>query len=211
MDLERLLERSDAFGERLAELLDRGGQFDEVHGGTLAAAALSMEHGHSLRLLFATGAPQSACALLRLQYEALLRAAWLTYAAQPNTAARLSSPLTPEAQQAAKNVSGALDMLSDLQKALAANPALLGLVQPLVQIREFSWIAMNSYVHAGLHPLIRALDGFPAQLAGTVVRQSNAMQHMAVRLLSRLARSDGGLHPGEVDAAWKQFTDCLPT
>lgn len=50
----------------------------------------------------------SAAAVLRLQYEAVLRAAWLLFAASPVQAEKLTRSLDVEAEQAAKNVPGYL-------------------------------------------------------------------------------------------------------
>lgn len=73
-----------------------------------------------------------------------------------------------------------------------------------------SWDAMNFFVHAGLHPLARTSEGFPRELAANVVRQSNAVQHMAARLLARLSDDSSGLATSGVDAVWMQHEDCLP-
>jgi hypothetical protein len=210
MEFEHLLELSDRFSEHLASLLDQRPLTVVEHLPAASAATVSLEHAGSVRLLFAAGAPHSACALFRVQYEALLRAAWLLYAAPEAAAVKLDAPLQAGSQQAARNVAGARTMLEQLQKAMEANPALIGLVQPLVAIREASWDAMNSFVHAGLHPLARKREGFPRELAANVVRQSNAIQHMAARLLARLPDDGIGSVVREVDSAWMQHKECLP-
>ncbi|WP_427913901.1 DUF6988 family protein [Ramlibacter sp. MMS24-I3-19] len=210
MDIEQLLDLSNRFSEHLASFLEDLPITASAHFPAATAAALSLEHAGALRLLFSAGAPQSACALLRLQYEALLRGAWLIYAAPAAASEKLSASLEPDSQQAAKNVAGAKTMLEQLQKSLEANPALLGLVKPLAEIRDVSWDAMNSFVHAGLHPLVRTSEGFPHELAANVVRQSNAMQHMAARLLARLSDDSSGLIPRRVDSVWMQYEGCLP-
>jgi hypothetical protein len=210
MDFEQLADLSDRFSEHLASFLEDLPITASAHFPAAAAVALSLEHAGALRLLFSTAAPQSACALLRLQYEALLRAAWLIYAAPDAASEKLAASLAPESQQAAKNVAGAKAMLEQLQNALKSNPALIGLVKPLAEIRDISWDAMNSFVHAGLHPLARTSEGFPQELASNVVRQSNAMQHMAVRLLARLSNDSSGLVARQVDSVWMQYEECLP-
>lgn len=67
MELERLLDRSDVFCERLTKLLNRSSQFDEVRGGTLAAAALSMVSIRGLitgvSLCRRKGSPLDQCAV----------------------------------------------------------------------------------------------------------------------------------------------------
>lgn len=209
-DFARLLARSHQFSDFLAETIESAGHVEYGSGtdSVAAAAQLSFEHAHALRVLFEAGAPNSASAMLRLQYEALLRSAWLLYGATDARRAKASAPLAAEASQAAKNLRSAEDMLHDLERALRASPQLRGLVQPLREIREASWQAMNSFVHAGLHPLTRANAGFPTQLAVTLVWNSNGMLHIAGRILARLTGS------WEVASAVEQsylgFQDCLP-
>jgi hypothetical protein len=43
-------------------------------------------------------------------------------------------------------------MLDALKARAGLSPHLIGLVVPLVEIRENQWKAMNSFVHGGIHP-----------------------------------------------------------
>jgi hypothetical protein len=210
LDFEHLLSLSHQFSDVLAETVESAGDREyDVEASTIyAAAGLSFEHAHALRVLFEAGAPNSAAALLRLQYEALLRAAWLLYGATDHRLAKATAPLTADAAQAAKNLRSAEDMLLDLERALQATPSLRGLVLPLREIRDVSWQAMNSFVHAGLHPLTRGQSGFPTQLAADLVKNSNGMLHMAARLLARLTGS--WEVTTAVEHSYLRFQDCLP-
>lgn len=211
MNIDQLLARSSEFTEHLFDLAGKfGPRRDDGRSRTAAAAGeLSLEHGQALRILVAHAAGSSACALFRVQYEALLRAGWVLYAASEAEVGRASSELSAEASRAAQNLPGAKTMLEDLERALRVDPGLVGLVQPLQEIRAQSWAAMNSFVHAGLHPLSRSAQGFPMDLADNVVRQSNAMMHMAVRLLYRLSQR-AQVNPLQVERSYAGFEDCLP-
>lgn len=209
-DFEKLLSRSQQFSEKLVGLLDAAGGFADGPRAEAAAAAaeLCFEHGHAMRVLLEVGTPNSAAVLLRIQYEALLRAAWLIYAASEAHLDKLSTSLTAESGAKAKNAKGAEDMLKELDALLVATPTLRGLVLPLREIREVSWAAMNSFVHGGLHPLTRTREGFPLALASDLLRNSNGMLHMAARLLARLGPSVDAV--SRVETAFTGFTDCLP-
>ena len=209
-ELEQLLARSDQFSEMLVSHLDTA---DGFAGGpraeaAAAAAELSFEHAHAMRVLLGVGTPNSAAVLLRSQYEALLRTAWLMYAASEVHLEKLSTPLTVESGAKAKNAKGAEDMLKELEALLVDTPALRGLVLPLREIRDVSWAAMNSFVHGGLHPLARTREGFPLKLATDLVKNSNGMLHMAARLLARLTPSSEVVE--RVEMSFKEFADCLP-
>lgn len=107
---------------------------------TLAAAQLVFEHAMGLRLLLQASLSSSAVVLLRAQYESLLRAAWLAYAATDDQAAKMSASLTPAGAAAAKNAHGAGEMLQALERELEANAGFRGLVLPLRELREASWL-----------------------------------------------------------------------
>jgi len=210
-DVVKLLERSDAFMEHLVSLLQRvPGLRDDARGlAGRRAAQLALEHGAAVRVLFSAGAPNAACALLRSQYEAALRGAWALYAASNEKIDKLNRPLDLDSEQAAKNLDGPEKMLDALKARAGFNQQLMGLVIPLVEIRENQWKAMNSFVHGGIHPLQRT-DGFPVQLAAQVVRNSNGITHIACRLLMRLATHVDTATAAETERAYLGFEDCVP-
>ena len=90
------------------------------HELVAAAAQLTLEHSGSMRAAFAVNAPNSAAALLRLQYEALLRAAWLLCAASADQVAKLSRALDAEAELASKNAPANSDMLAAIVRMAPA-------------------------------------------------------------------------------------------
>ena len=211
LDFDRLLERSAVFAGRLASVLQQVAELRDDPRGLAArrAALLALEHGAALRVLFSSGAPNSACALLRSQYEAVLRGAWALYAASSEKVDRLNRPLDPDSEQAAKNLDGPERMLDAIKARAGLNPQLMGLVIPLEEIRVNQWKAMNSFVHGGIHPLQRT-DGFPVELAAQVVRNSNGISHIACRLLARLASTADVATAAEMERAYVGFEDCVP-
>jgi hypothetical protein len=94
----------------------------------LAAAAVlvALEHALAVRAAAQVGAMNSAAAVLRMQYEGLLRAAWLLFAANPAYVEKLAMPLSLAAEKGAKNLPGNLDMLAELSlrksRHLACSP-----------------------------------------------------------------------------------------
>lgn len=209
-DPERLLNRSDEFAEFLLNALTDAQGFSQKprHVAAESAVQLVFEHAHSLRLLFLSGAPSSAIALLRLQYEALLRASWLLYAATDVQVEKATAPLTIESAAAAKNLPGAAAMLEALERTASGTPGLDGLVQPLREIRDSAWTPMNAFVHCGLHALGRTAEGFPVALMASVVKMSNGMLHMAARLLARLTGERRLL--ATIETGCPPYSDVLP-
>ena len=206
-DLSALLERSEEFDAAIQTCFPEGGlvlaRSTERHELVAVACQLSIEHALTLRMAFGALAPNSGAAVLRLQYEALLRAAWLLFAASPAQVEKLSGVLDLQSEQAAKSLPGYLDMLEAVVKK-----APLGLSSPLVEFNQYSRHALNSFVHGGIHPLHRARTGFPAEMAATLVRFSNGLAHFAYRMLASLSGSQRRMD--RVTHLYANFKDCVP-
>lgn len=205
--LEALAERSEAFEGAIVGCLSESGlsiataspQWELV----ASACELCVEHARTLRAAFVIGSPTSGSALLRLQYEALLRAAWLMFAATPAQIDRLAATLDLEAEQAAKNLPGYLEMLNAVGRAAPD-----ALAAPLTEFNQYSRHALNSFVHSGIHALHHARYGYPVELALTVVRFSNAIMHFAYRLQACLSGSQARMD--RVTQIYVDFRDCVP-
>lgn len=206
--LDALLSRSEQLERALVETLQDGGYalFDDSARLSTAFSLcnLSLEHAAALRLLVGAGLAAAALALLRPQYETLLRAAWTLYAAPEQQVEVLSAPLTAEAARAAKR----LPALGEMLKALERSPAPHTLRLPLREFSVQSTETLNSFVHGGIHPLRRASDGFPKELLVRAVRFSNALAHLSATLLATLTGEPGRVRV--VQALHIEFTDCLP-
>jgi hypothetical protein len=206
--LDTLLGRSEQLERALLETLQDGGYalFDDSTRLRTAFSLcnLSLEHAAALRMLVAAGLAAAALALLRPQYETLLRAAWTLYAAHDEQVEVLSAPLTVEAARAAKK----LPALGDMLKALERSPAPQTLRLLLREFSDQSTETLNSFVHGGIHPLRRASDGFPGELLARSVCFSNALAHLSATLLATLTGNPGRVRV--VQALYVEFTDCLP-
>jgi len=134
------------------------------------ACSLSLEHWHSVRVLLQTALLPSALVVHRAQFEAITRSIWLAYAASDDLISKLTATLSRESEQATKNI----PQVADMMKALSAK-APRQAYDALSRFKDNSWGALNSYVHAGLHPLRRHQDGYPLPLLGDVLRNANGL------------------------------------
>ena len=207
-DLEVLLARSSELAEAIFDFAgSTHGLGDARSEAALAALSASFEHAAALRLLMAAALGSSATSLMRLQYEALVRAMWILWAASDRWIEQLGRLLSKESEQATKNLPLVSEMLEKLRKRVGHSvPAMA--YEMVAHFRDASWGTLNSYVHGGIHALRRAGDGFPVYLAGQVVRSSNGLITMAAMLVVHAAR-DGTL-TSEVQELQRRFSDCLP-
>ncbi len=171
MSMTSIFDESDDLSEELMALIDVPLFDDSARIKTSdAACSLSLEHWASVRGLLQSGLLSSALVVHRAQFEALTRSIWLLYAASEEHLSKLTSALSLESEQAAKNMPQTTEMMQALAKK-APPPA----YEALSRFRDNSWKALNSYAHAGIHPIRRHSDGYPTKLIHDVLRNTNGL------------------------------------
>lgn len=170
---------------------------------SISIALVSVEHGRALRLLIGETMPAAGTSLLRLQFESLVRSVWLTYAATDKDVRLLTETLSRKSEKQANEAPKLPHMLKDLPGK--APPAA---IQSLQSFNTVIIKSLHSFVHAGIHPIRRTLDGYPASQLDQVVRTSNGLLTMAGMMLANLSDDE---EVGEsVQALQLEFADCLP-
>jgi hypothetical protein len=206
--------------DRLLALIDRTVSFQEAvleHVNSVPlieglrylvsfqSGLLSLHHAAGAIVLIRSGLIASAYALMRPQYESLVRGIWLLHSASDTWVDKLSERLTVESAQRANEGPMLAEMLKQLESDRDA-PAQI--VEQLKQYRDMTWKALNSYAHGGIHPLSRTMAGYPANLTYDVVRNSNAIVALATQLLTILSGN-----PQDMEAVRRfhvEYSDCLP-
>lgn len=170
MDLDNAFEQSEQLVVEVLQIIDLPlidsprVQISDV------ACSLSLEHWHAMRALLELGLLPSALVIHRAQFEALVRSVWLAYAAREEDLAKLTATLDVESEQAAKNMPTTDRMMKHLEEKAPEQA-----YAALSRFKENSWKALNSYAHAGLHPLRRHEDGYPVTLMHNVLRNANGL------------------------------------
>lgn len=202
-NLNSLLMRSLQLEKLLFKLLDLGTEtLPDRTASSRIMCGVAFEHAESLKMLIARGNFTSATGLLRLQYEALVRATWLQYAAPDKTTARLMGEFNQENAKKADRLPMMTEMLNELEGKAPADAMAL-----LLQFKEYSWKPLSSYVHGGIHVLHRHGKGYPPFLIHQAVKASNTVSIMIVILLARLANDKK--REAMIPVIQLQFADCL--
>jgi hypothetical protein len=204
--ITELLQHSDAFHEHLDGLIQASPPvpLSQARYSVSAANALvSIEHAIAARQCFGNTLYQSATALIRLQFEALVRGAWALYVATDELIDVMNVPIDAVSNESTHKLPGATSML----KALSGR-APVGLTDPLDHFYSSAWHGLNSYVHTGIHPIRRRIEGYPIELAVQQVRNGNGLLHLSYRFLAGLTGSNELM--AKVTHAWKAHSTCLP-
>lgn len=203
-ELNRVIARSEEFEAELFKLL-QSTPFADNNKSTaiIAMCDIAREHAVSLRELTKLRLPTSAIALLRLQYEAVVKAIWLLYAASDGAIEKLVAPLTPDSERMANNGAPSFsEMMKDIEKKGAP-----GVHKHLSGFRDYHWKPLNSFVHSGIHAVNRNKDGYPVALLYSAIRQSNNLTHMSAIALACLF--DDPDFVMLVMLLYKKYADCF--
>lgn len=204
MPVDHLLARSAVLEGRLAAFLALPLVSDTSRlTATRALASLGFEHAQSLKHLVAAGLCTSAAALLRIQFECLVRALWVLYVATDSQAELMLAELDHVTAKQASKIPMLSQMLEEIEVNAPHAPVAL-----LKEFKHYSWRPLSSFVHGGIHAVSRHGQGFPLELVLMKVRHSNGLLGIAGNLLLIIA----GVPPeaGVMEGIYAEFQDCLP-
>ncbi|MGE4240696.1 DUF6988 family protein [Ramlibacter sp.] len=173
------------------------------HDASLTATLMAVEHARAFRLLVAEGMFTTAIGVARMQFEALCRAMWLLYAATDKEVAAATAKLSKKAERRA----GGLPMAAEMVAALEGK-APHGVHQMMLGYKQAMLKGLHSFVHAGLHPLQRHVEGYPEQLLAEIVRNINGLFVATGAFLAILAGSQPSMRA--MNRLQVAFADCLP-
>lgn len=145
-------------------------------------AMLSVEHSAGVRYLFKTKCIASAFALFRLQYEALVKSLWVFYISKDQDIDSIVGELDESRITKNKKVFPSISKM--LEQLLSANTPAHSHVISLVELKDYSWDAMNSFVHSGLHAVRRNITGYPTELIYTIILQSNNLLSISAYIMA---------------------------
>lgn len=202
--MDDFLDRSDELHLEVLGLLDGASTYPGIrYEVALVACGVALEHALSLRLLVRAQCYTSAISMMRLQYEALTRSVWLLYAATDVQVDKMTSPLSLDAEHAAKKMPMFGAMLEQIVMTAPKQASRM-----LLGFKDANYHAMNSFVHSGIHPLRRHVEGYPIKLIQDVVRNSNGLSVMALQVgLILMGNPSSG---GAIRAVQEEFHQVLP-
>ena len=199
-----IFDKTDTLGEKLLALIDLPLFDDSLRIQTSdVACSLSLEHWQAARALLQAALLPSALVVHRAQFEALTRSCWVLFAASDAHIAKLAATLTLDTERAAKNMPQMADMLADLAKKAHPNA-----YQALARFKDNAWNALNSYAHAGIHPIRRHAEGYPRKLLHDVLRNTNGLAVISCMQAAVLS----GRQPlqRELLHVAAQYPECMP-
>jgi hypothetical protein len=201
--MDELLQKSEGLNSEFSRIFDYGpaNETKRVHSSWIMCL-VAVEHGGSLRQLVMCGNYTSAICIMRSQFEAITRAAWLFYSASEQKIENTFSTLNELSQNADQKPNNA-EMIKALDGKAPAEAVLM-----FSEFRDIQWKALNSYVHGGIHALQRHGSGYPIQLVEQIIKSSNGLLAMTAMIAAILTGNE--MIVKDIRHIQHRHKDCLP-
>lgn len=200
--VERSLEMHAARNEHLSSLSPYPDVRFEL---AFDCGILSLEHADAATILISTGLASSAIALMRTQFECLVRGMWLTYAATDTWVKKFATPMTEFSAARADAAPMVKEMLDALKNSSSAPQPIIAQIN---EYKDVTWKALNSFTHGGFHPIARSVTGYPSSLLFNILRNCNAVSVIATQMVCVMTGDDA--QRDFVRWLHTEYADCLP-
>ncbi|MBK1683112.1 hypothetical protein CKO18_05920 [Rhodoferax fermentans] len=201
-DLARILALSAEFDEDVSALLNSGWNASTQRLAiSMAYCKAALEHAISQRVLIEVGLHGTALSLVRLHFEAVVRAAWVLQGANDEWVTKFCTPV-PDGDFSEPQMGPPIPAMLDAIKKYAPDAA-----------REFARLnetvkVMHSFVHGGAHLVVHALRGYPPGKLVSVLQNRNLLTLQLTNVI--VIGSQNPQLRGMVGKLGKKHAGCMP-
>ena len=198
-ELAEILSLSEMFDDDIYALLENCWNLSSQRQVIcLAFCKAAIEHGVSQRVLIGVGLHGTALSLIRLHFEAVVRAAWVLHGAKDDWLVKFSASV-PIGVLDEPQMGPPIPAMLDAIKLHAPQAA-----HDLSRLNETVKV-MHSFVHGGAHLVVHALRGYPPEKLISVLQNRNLLSLMLTNVmviasqqpqLTRIVRQLGEAHVG---------------
>lgn len=204
--LPHVLKLTEAFETTVLPLVDRV-PLDDTNRAklTMVYVGLAHEHWAAQRILMASGRFHPAIALLRLQFEATLKAFWVAYAAPDSWIEKMGTVRlrSSDGRVFEPDVRNVGELLKDLERTAPPQASAL-----LTLFKSIAWRELNSFVHGGTLALSNLVQPMPETFLVQMLRNANGVWGIGMMLVATQLRDKSRVP--QVIAAQHAYRDCLP-
>lgn len=200
--LTQILSLSQALDEDVYALMEKGWNVTSQRLIIcMAFCKAAVEHAISQRVLIEAGLQGTALGLIRLHFEAVVRAAWILHGAKDDWLVKFSTPV-PEGDFSEPNLGPPIPSMLDAIEPYA--PQAVGEFRRL----NMTMKVMHSFVHGGAHLVVHALRGYPPEKLVSVIQNRNLLLLMLTNVI--VIASQQPELKGTVGRLGAAHAGCLP-
>jgi hypothetical protein len=149
---------------------------------TQVCSDLSFQHAKSLRVLYDLELDGTATAILRMQFESVVRLMWLHFSAPDSFVGSYTGSISGD--NPPKEFPAVTEMIEKIKKFGVSGPG-----EALEEFKEVAWKGMNNHIHNGYLALSRHVNSYPDKLVIQIISNSNALNLMTAMVLARINQS----------------------
>jgi len=143
---------------------------------------ISFQHAKSLRVLYDQSLDNTATAILRIQFESVVRLMWLHFAATEKFIESYAGSI--DVDKPPKDFPTITEMIEKIKNAGIKGPG-----EMLEEFKVTAWKGMNNHIHNGYLALSRHVNSYPEKLVIQIISNSNALNLMTAMVLARVNQS----------------------
>ncbi len=162
---------------------------------------ISFQHAKSLRVLYDLELNGTATAILRMQFESVVRLMWLHFSAADSFVESYTGGISVD--HPPKEFPTVTEMIEKIK-----NSGVKGTGEMLEEFKNAGWKGMNNHIHNGYLALSRHASSYPAKLVVQIICSSNALNVMTAMVLARVNLSQTDLH--FVKSLQLSYQDIMP-
>jgi len=201
-ELRSLLALSEAYDSEMLGLLEAAWNTSTRRLVVcMAFCKAAVVHGISQRVLIEEGLHGTALSLIRLHFEAVVRAAWILHAAKDDWLEKFTAPV-PEGNLSEPQMGPPIPAMLDAVASVAPEAAL-----ELRRLNETVKV-MHSFVHGGAYLVVHALRGYPPENLIAVIQNRNLLSLILANVLV-IASGKSSLRNAVRDLA-SRHRSCMP-
>ena len=168
-ELDKVLSLSERFDDDVFALLETcWNSSSQRLVICMAYCKAAVEHAVSQRVLIEAGLHGTALSLMRLHFEAVVRAAWVLHGAKDDWLIKFLTPV-PDGDLNEPQMGPPIPAMLDAIKLHAPQAAL-----ELSRLNHTMKV-MHSFVHGGAHLVVHALRGYPREKLVSVLQNRNLL------------------------------------
>lgn len=149
---------------------------------TQVCSDLSFQHAQSLRVLYNLELDGTATAILRMQYESVVRLMWLHFSAADSFIESYTGSISGD--NPPKDFPSITEMIEKIKKSGVSGPG-----ETLEEFKEVAWKGMNNHIHNGYLALSRHVNSYPEKLVIQIISNSNSLNLMTAMVLATINQS----------------------
>lgn len=177
-----VLERSEQLDSEIASRFTPYKSTNNKDQLTQVCSDLSFQHAKSLRVLYDLELDGTATAILRMQFESVVRLMWLHFSAPDSFIESYTGSIS--ADNPPKEFPAVTEMIEKIKKSGVRGPG-----ETLEEFKEVAWKGMNNHIHNGYLALSRHVNSYPEKLVIQIISNSNALNLMTAMVLARINQS----------------------